>query len=80
MEQFDYNKWKENPQGKVVTRDGIEVKVLGYKSHYSYPVEVNYEGVEVYYSEDGLFVRGQSDSKDLFFADEVIIPANKTNS
>lgn len=75
MVQFSYEEWVKNPKRKVVTRGGEEVIIRGLKTNYEYPVEVERSNGYYYYTEDGVFIKGERDERDLFFAyDGVYIP------
>ena len=75
MEQFSLEKYLENPNRKVVTRDGRSVRIICTDAKGNYPivalVEI-YNGAENVFrvEENGHFYYDTEDSRDLFFAPE----------
>ena len=75
MEQFSLEKYLENPNRKVVTRDGRSVRIICTDAKGDYPVvalvEI-YNGAENVFrvEENGHFYYDTEDSRDLFFAPE----------
>ena len=73
MEQFSLEKYLENPNRKVVTRDGRSVRIICTDAKGDYPVvalvEI-YNGAENVFrlEENGHFYYDTEDSRDLFFA------------
>ena len=73
MEQFSVEKYLENPNRKVVTRDGRSVRIICTDAKGDYPVvalvEI-YNGAENVFrlEENGHFYYDTEDSRDLFFA------------
>ena len=73
MEQFSLEKYLENPNRKVVTRDGRSVRIICTDAKGDYPVvalvEI-YNGAENVFrlEENGHFYYDIEDSRDLFFA------------
>ena len=75
MEQFSLEKYLENPNRKVITRDGRSVRIICTDAKGDYPVvalvEI-YNGAENVFrlEENGHFYYDTEDSRDLFFAPE----------
>ena len=75
MEQFSVEKYLENPNRKVVTRDGRSVRIICTDAKGDFPVvalvEI-YNGAENVFrlEENGHFYYDIEDSRDLFFAPE----------
>ena len=75
MEQFSLEKYLENPNRKVVTRDGRSVRIICTDAKGDFPVvalvEI-YNGAENVFrlEENGHFYYDTEDSRDLFFAPE----------
>ena len=75
MEEFNLEKYLENPNRKVVTRDGRSVRIICTDAKGDYPVvalvEI-YNGAENVFrlEENGHFYYDTEDSRDLFFAPE----------
>ena len=73
MEEFNLEKYLENPNRKVVTRDGRSVRIICTDAKGDYPVvalvEI-YNGAENVFrlEENGHFYYDAEDSRDLFFA------------
>ena len=73
MEQFNLEKYLENPNRKVITRDGRSVRIICTDAKGDYPVvalvEI-YNGAENVFrvEENGHFYYDTEDSRDLFFA------------
>ena len=73
MEEFNLEKYLENPNRKVVTRDGRSVRIICTDAKGDYPVvalvEI-YNGAENVFrlEENGHFYYDTEDSRDLFFA------------
>ena len=73
MEQFSLEKYLENPNRKVVTRDGRSVRIICTDAKGDFPivalVEI-YNGAENVFrlEENGHFYYDIEDSRDLFFA------------
>ena len=77
MEQFNLEKYLENPSRKVVTRNGRNVRIICTdKKGFDYPIvaliENKLEGFEgaLYYTKDGKYIANESSDSDLFFAPE----------
>lgn len=75
MEQFDLEKWLENPSRKVVTRNGKPVRIVCWDKLGKYPIIACIEYSEKYedfetYTIKGLKYSFDCDKNDLFFADE----------
>ena len=73
MEQFSLEKYLENPNRKVVTRKGIDAKIICTDgSNKTYPIFAliqNEEGKDVFsYTNEGMNTEGYKSSFDLFFA------------
>lgn len=72
MEQFSLEKYLENPERKIVTRDGRSVRVLC--AQYGKPLLANVmekDGRETicgFILENGKYYGGRNDAFDLFFA------------
>ena len=75
MKQFSLEKYLENPNRKVITRDGRSVRIICTDAKGDYPVvalvEI-YNGAENVFrlEENGHFYYDTEDSRDLFFAPE----------
>lgn len=75
MKEFNLEKYLENPNRKVVTRDGRSVRIICTDAKGNYPivalVEI-YNGAENVFrlEENGHFYCDTEDSRDLFFAPE----------
>ena len=76
MEQFSLEKFLENPNHKVVTRDGRSARIICTDAKNDYPIVALIEtpnGKERQpcgYKEDGTYIIGEKLSCDLFFAPE----------
>ena len=73
MEQFNLDKYLENPNRKVVTRDGRSVRIICTdRKSYTFPIVVLIEGCYqeniCAYTKDGLYSHGTECTCDLFFA------------
>lgn len=85
MKQFIYKEWEKNPQRKVVTRKGAKVIIKGFITGSNYPVKVELtDGSYDTYTENGAFIKGIPDERDLFFADvediaQTIVQPEATN-
>lgn len=75
MEQFSLDKWLENPQRRVVTRDGRPVRIIctDIRSHFpivaAIKLEVGNEFIQDY-DPKGRSNLSKNEDSDLFFADE----------
>lgn len=75
MEQFSLSEYHKNPTRPIVTRDGRSVRIICIdRDHKKYPIValMQRNGMEGVYSymEDGMFLSGTPNSRDLFFAPE----------
>lgn len=75
MEQFNLDKYLENPNRKVVTRDGRSVKIICTNAKGNFPIIAlveTYNGNETVLrlKENGRFYNDTENSSDLFFAPE----------
>lgn len=81
MEQFNLEEYKKNPNRKLVTRDGREVRIICWDAKNSKPIvalvltrsisQREFDELTVSYFNDGTYYgRATEDSLDLFFADE----------
>lgn len=75
MEQFNLEKYLENPNRKVVTREGRSVKIICTDAKGNFPIVAlveTYNGSEnvIRLRENGHFYNDTEDSRDLFFASE----------
>ena len=75
MEQFSLEKYLENPNRKVVTRDGRSVRIICTDAKGDFPIVALvgiYNGAENVFrlEENGHFYYDAEDSRDLFFAPE----------
>lgn len=72
MKQFDLKEYLANPERKVVTREGIVVKIITTGGGVSYPVIGNIGNIHgaFAWSSDGRFMGTSKTPNDLFFADE----------
>lgn len=73
MEQFNLDKYLENPNRKVVTRDGRSVKIICTNAKGNFPIIAlveTYNGNETVLrlKENGRFYNDTENSSDLFFA------------
>lgn len=73
MEQFSLEKYLENPNRKVVTRDGRSVKIICTNAKGNFPIIAlveTYNGNETVLrlKENGRFYNDTENSRDLFFA------------
>ena len=72
MKQFDLEEFKKNPNRKVVTRDGLPVRVICTDKKGEYPVVAlirksdNNEEADSF-KENGLYIEGHEVNTDLFF-------------
>lgn len=70
MEQFSYEEWKKNPQRKVVSRRGNEVKDIQYcNTPHIYCIKAKECDYFVTYTKNGEYLQGTENDLDLFFAD-----------
>lgn len=76
MEQFSLEKYLENPNRKVVTRDGRPVRIVCWDKLGDYPIigcikySDDYEDFETYNINGSKYSFNREDPNDLFFADE----------
>ena len=81
MEQFNLEEYKKNPNRKVLTRDGRDVRIICWDAKNSKPIialvltrsinQREFDELPVSYFNDGTYYgRATEDSLDLFFADE----------
>lgn len=75
MEQFNLEKYLENPNRKVVTREGRSVKIICTNAKGNFPIIAlveTYNGNETVLrlKENGRFYNDTENSSDLFFASE----------
>ena len=77
MKQFSLEEYLKNPSRKVVTRDGRKVeRILCTDAVGLYPIVALvklYDGITdraVMYTKEGMYLDGQTNGKDLFFAPE----------
>ena len=77
MKPFSLEEHLKNPERKIVTRDGKNVKIIGTDVKGEYPivaaVEIENENgfteeVVKSYAKDGRYLKGETNEKDLFFA------------
>ena len=79
MKPFNLEEYLANPNRKIITRDGKNVKIIGTDVKGKYPivaaVEIENENgfteeVVKSYTKDGRYLKGETNEKDLFFATE----------
>ena len=74
MEQFNVEKYIENPSRKVVTREGRNVRIKGYDAKGSYPVigllDYGVSERPALFNENGRYWGEADSSLDLYFAPE----------
>ena len=74
MEQFNLEKYIENPSRKVVTREGRNVRIKGYDAKGSYPVigllDYGVSERPALFNENGRYWGETDSSLDLYFAPE----------
>ena len=77
MKQFNLAEYLQNPERKVVTREGYAVTIVSttfYQENYPIVAEVcfsSYDKKQSYsFTANGLFLDSSEDSRDLFFAPE----------
>ena len=74
MEQFNLEKYIENPSRKVVTREGRNVRIKGYDAKGSYPVigllDYGVSERPALFNENGRYWGEADSSLDLYFAPE----------
>ena len=72
MEQFNLEEYLKNPSRKVISRNGIPVKIHCTNLFSSFPVIAEIEGspYSESYNKDGKYCNGEDSDDDLFFADE----------
>ena len=77
MKSFNLDEYSKNPNRKIITRDGKNVKIIGTDVKGKYPivaaVEIENENgfteeVVKSYTKDGRYLKGETNEKDLFFA------------
>lgn len=77
MKQFNLKEYLENPERKIITRNGRDIRIICInRKNEDYPIVAllidstgNHE--ETYhYTMDGKWVKGETNSLDLFFAPE----------
>lgn len=72
MRQFNLTEYLENPELKVVTRDGKPARIICTNARGKYPVvalvttEKNFENAH-HFKEDGTYIEGEVNCRDLFF-------------
>ena len=71
MKQFSLEEFKKNPNRKVVTRDGMTVRILCTDSKNTYPIVALVSNGEVEstenYMPDGSYLENEENKFDLFF-------------
>ena len=71
MKQFSLEEFKKNPNRKVVTRDGMNVRILCTDSKNTYPIVALVSNGEVEstenYMPDGSYLENEENKLDLFF-------------
>ena len=71
MKQFSLEEFKKNPNRKVVTRDGMTVRILCTDSKNTYPIVALVSNGEVEstenYMPDGSYLENEENKLDLFF-------------
>ena len=71
MKQFSLEEFKKNPNRKVVTRDGMTVRILCTDSKNTYPIVALVSNGEVEstenYMQDGSYLENEENKFDLFF-------------
>ena len=76
MKQFDLKEYLANPSRKVVTRDGRKARIICTDADMGYPIIALVESTGgtgeqiVSFSKEGLYIRNDICSYDLFFAPE----------
>lgn len=75
MEQFDLQEYLKNPNRKVVTRAGKDVRIVCTDGNFDdHPIVALLQGSfcenTCFYRRDGLWLNGIETSMDLFFAPE----------
>ena len=76
MKPFSLKEYLKNPSRKVVTKDGRKVRIVCTDAKGKYPVTAlveRYDGLSenaFVFTEDGRYLVGGTDNKDLFFAPE----------
>ena len=72
MKQFNLDEYLDNPNRKVVTRDGRAVEILCTNYIGTQPIIASVEDIEysTAFYKDGRFIIGEESPRDLFFAPE----------
>ena len=77
MKQFSLEEFKKNPNRKVVTRDGLPVKIIYTEAEGNYPVialirSLDNEDYPWRFRNDGTLLENEENDSDLFFAPEKV--------